>query len=435
MLKNPRTESESVRFRELFINDTYVSDNGGTIVGAPTIDNGIVGGTGKYVKYDGKFLSNQSSVSFEVWFTPGFAPNDGANQMFFDTDAAGGRYILYKSSANTLSITLGNTLVSNIAYASYSAYWNALALNHLVVCATSGSTNVYLNGNLIATSATAWTPTATSLFYIASNQVPDAYFSGTIHKVSVYKRKLSVYEVTDKYNKVTFQEIRPNQAAIWLNLKSYYNDGSNYVTRNLGTIDSSSVLWGDGSTAATFPELLPDGGVDLTGVGNPMRIATPATVSMVETESYTFSAIVKPEYVSGNDYLFAFGSTTNTGIHAYYKADAETLTFFADSGGAGLVAVTGMGNSAGMYHIACVANFVSAGVYDYLVYKDGVLVGSDLAGANFTGSESSIITIGSDTIYSQGFSGKIYQPILFRKYLTPTQINWLKDYSYRNLNI
>lgn len=435
MLKNPRIESESVRFRELFINDSYVSDNGGTIVGAPTINNGIVGGTGQYVKYDGKFLSNQSSVSFEVWFTPGFAPDDGANQMFFDTDAAGGRYILYKSSANTLVLLLGDTSISTIAYASYSAYWNALALNHIVVSGTSGSTSVYLNGNLIATSATAWTPTATSLFYIASNQVPDAYFSGTIHKVSVYGRKLSVYEVTDKYNKVTFKEIRPNQADIWLNLKSYYNDDSNYVTRNLGTIDSSSVLWGDGSTTTFFPTLLPNGGINCAGGANEQHIETTANISMVSGDSFTFSAIIQPAYFSGNDFVFSIGPAANNGIAAYING-AGSLVFFADDGGsARLVTVTNMGNSAGKYHLCCVANHIGAGKYDYLVYKDGVLVGSALNKTSFTGSSVARINIAVDAGLSQNFAGDIYQPIVFRKYLTPTQINWLKDYSYRNLNI
>jgi len=40
MTKYPRTKSQDLLFKELFINSAYVSDNGGVVSGTPTILNG-----------------------------------------------------------------------------------------------------------------------------------------------------------------------------------------------------------------------------------------------------------------------------------------------------------------------------------------------------------------------------------------------------------
>src|SRR3990167_4208969 len=103
MLKYPSRPSEQVLFRDNFFNSDYVRDNGGTLVGSPTVANGItLNGTTQYATYTNfGVLNGKTASTFEMWFTPTFAADDGVDHTIIDTSAgAGSRCSFSKAATN-----------------------------------------------------------------------------------------------------------------------------------------------------------------------------------------------------------------------------------------------------------------------------------------------------------------------------------------------
>jgi len=431
---------EGLVFREQFINNQYVADNGGTLVGAPTVDNGItLDGSTQYATYDGSFFANNDEITIEIWFTPDFNWNEDANRYFCDSTAGSQFYIRKYDNAgnNVLRTKIGDTVIADISSASYSNFWVQGRMNHLVVCAASGDTDTYLNGNLVdEADASAWSPASPATFFVGSSNAPASYFDGVIKEISVYGRKLTAGEVADRLTQQTFKEPIPEFSEIWLPLRSHYYDTgvSKEVTTNLGNINSDQIRWGDGSTTTTYPTQLSPNGIYCGGGASSDFVQTPKVLSINAGESFTFSALAQPIGTAGVDYLFSFKDADANGISAYLSSDS--VTFFADSGGTGrLVTSTGFGIAHGLYHVACVIEYNGA-TYDYYLYKNGELVGSSLAKGGYTQSEGDVgFTLGADQADTQGWAGNIFLPIFTRQALTPTQIKWLKEYSYNSLNI
>jgi len=407
MLTYPKINPpEGVVFREQFINDTFVTDNGGTLVGAPTVSNGVtLNGTNQNVTYS-QTVKSVKSVSIVLKATT-------TSEDIIDFD--GGTHTI-EVSGGTITAT---------GFAAPTIYVNGVVSSTLT---TDKSV-------ITVTTATAFDATALDIGHETT------YFDGTIYEVDLRDRVLTASEVEDKFLQQTFKEPTPENSEIWLSLRSHYFDSgvSKEVTTNLGNINSDQVRWGDGSTTTTYPALLDNGGIYCTGGANPDFIQGPSTLSTVEGESYTFSALVRVIGTAGNDYLFSFKNASSQGFAGFLNGD--TFTLFADSGGAGnLVSSTGFGEGAGLYHIACVVRFNGSGSsttnYDYLLYKNGELVASTLNQDTFTASTGDVrFKIGVNESSSNGWAGNIFSPVFTRQALTPTQIKWLKEYSYRNLNI
>jgi hypothetical protein len=197
------------RFADKFKNRDAVERNGGTIFGAPVVNNGIeLDGTNDYVKYvlNGEFNSPQ--VSIAVDFSPDFNWDIDALKHITDTESAS-RYLIYKhnnSSGNTIVVMMNSIAIANIPSATYSAHWNQGERNVLVVSAESGDNNVWLNGVQILTSgATAWSAGNPLEFYIGSNFLGSKNFDGTINSFCIYQSKLTAKAAEDLYNYGAFK--------------------------------------------------------------------------------------------------------------------------------------------------------------------------------------------------------------------------------------
>jgi hypothetical protein len=178
-----------------FPNAGTIANDGGTLTGTPTFNQGIeLDGSNDYITYNnvvGKF--NSATVSIVVSFTPEFALDDGANHYIFSSTSED--YRLYKTTANLLQLTLGNTLIANV---NVDATWNASQENILVISGTTGNTSMWLNGTKVLTAdASAWTPVDVTEFYVGAASNGAAKFQGKVHSIKVFKAQLTDDEAED----------------------------------------------------------------------------------------------------------------------------------------------------------------------------------------------------------------------------------------------
>jgi hypothetical protein len=97
-------------------------------------------------------------------------------------------------------LTLGGTNIASIASATYSPYWAVSEKNVIVVSGTTGDTSAWLNGNAILTSgATAWSPSATTSFYLGASAAGAQLFDGILKSVKIFKSLLTVEDAEDYY--------------------------------------------------------------------------------------------------------------------------------------------------------------------------------------------------------------------------------------------
>jgi hypothetical protein len=223
MLKTPQRPSEKVCFRETFINESYVKDNGGTTTGSPTIKNGVVlDGSTQNVVYTSDLAMKSNTITIEVVFNPSFAVAEAVNRYLLDSDTP--RYFILKRSDGDMDIYLGGTSIVKVASATYSGYWNVGQKNTLVIASNGTTTDVYLNNvKIVDADATAWTAGVGESFTVGSRESSTSFlFAGTIHSVTFYKAKWTAEEVADAYQADTFTEIDASKAVLFLPCRSTF---------------------------------------------------------------------------------------------------------------------------------------------------------------------------------------------------------------------
>ena len=174
-----------------------------TLVGTPTKLGDRPGyelnGSTQYMTVVGTGVFNAAGVTIAVEFTPDFAANANKGYMLFDSTTLN-RYLVYKfnnAGSNGLLAYLGDSSLITIAYAAYSPYWFKGRKNLLVISGATGATNVWLNGNLIGTSATAWTAKNPTNIFIGISQGGADHFDGKIHSFRVWREALTPLQVAD----------------------------------------------------------------------------------------------------------------------------------------------------------------------------------------------------------------------------------------------
>lgn len=192
----PSRAAERVVFRELFTDYASVHRNGGTLIGSPTVKDGVtLDGSTQYVTYGESGRLASPVISFVAEFVPTFSPDDSVAHFIFDSPTAE-RYALVKSSSDQLQVVLGGQFIGGIVYSSWSAYWRAGERNTIVVASESGDTDMWLNGNKIMDGdVSIWTPKHPQSFRIGAPSVGLGYFSGVIHSVSAHSRRFTAQDV------------------------------------------------------------------------------------------------------------------------------------------------------------------------------------------------------------------------------------------------
>jgi hypothetical protein len=243
-------------FSENFWSVGHVVRNGGSIVGTPVIDKGVIlnGSTDSVVyRLQGhEFYSANISIVIEFW--PDFDYDSDSQHYLFDTSSPY-RYLVYKredAGSNILGILLGNTTIASIASATYGPYWKVGERNVLVVSGTSGSTDAWLNAEQILTNnTTAWTPDApTQLMVGARYSDSGTLFDGKITKVSVFNFLLTEHDAIRLYNDDVYEYKK--HLVFDLPMGAAQHDPTNVQTLDVSGNDFHAEF-GDGSTSTTFP--------------------------------------------------------------------------------------------------------------------------------------------------------------------------------------
>ncbi len=186
-----------------------ITADSGSITGALTYTcaGADFDGTNDYVTYTipSTLFSTSPEISIVMEFTPDFAYDDNAVTTLYSSTS--NDYRVYKNNNagnNVLGIVLKNTLVEEIASATYSAYWNQNARNVLVVSGTTGDTDVWLNGTQILTNdAAPWVPAGANVsLFVGSAEGGTQRFDGEIHAISIYSGLLDGTDATNLYNSV-----------------------------------------------------------------------------------------------------------------------------------------------------------------------------------------------------------------------------------------
>jgi len=215
-------------FAENFVNQAEVEANGGTLTGTPTINNGATfNGTTDFITYNSSDVdwSAYTNLSIVIEFEPDFA-DDGALHNFIQN----ADYSMVKFTNDALISELGGSVNMAVSpYATYGTYWNENGRNVIVLSATSGNNELFLNGvSISADTADAWTPTEQTNLAVGATTGGAGKYVGTINKIRVFNTKLTLQEATDYYNNATYGY--RNQQVVHLPMRMEDHDPTNSRT-------------------------------------------------------------------------------------------------------------------------------------------------------------------------------------------------------------
>lgn len=185
----PAEVARGCRFAERFVDPIAVSKNRGTVVGTVPIryprggyfNNNVA----NYMTYPIGGILNKLEVGIVIGFYPFFEGNDGAGHYIVDS-TNGSRFTVAKVVSNDLVFIFGNTLFGTSTYATYGPYWYTNQWNVIVVTGITGSNSMYLNGNLVASNATAWTVADPATLYAGIRYDAQYPFYGYISMLKIF---------------------------------------------------------------------------------------------------------------------------------------------------------------------------------------------------------------------------------------------------------
>lgn len=135
-------------------------------------------------------ILNNAEQSMVFCFKPDFAANDGSQHILLDTSATN-RYLVYKASSNQINVNFGGTGIFAVTLATYKPYWNIHGTNVLVISATTGASELYLNGHKIASDVSAWSEAAQASIILGATYGLAKDWDGEIFHFSAYAQKLT----------------------------------------------------------------------------------------------------------------------------------------------------------------------------------------------------------------------------------------------------
>lgn len=237
-----------------------IAGNKGVISGSLQYDTergAFFDGVNDYITYGGliKQSFNSGFVSVVIDFVPNFHPSSMVVQKSFFDNASGTRYLVAINASGTLSVIL-QTTVATIVVGSYQQYWKINQRNVLAITSRStGSTSVYLNGVLIGSSVTTWTPGASGDIVVSRDRTSTFRYSGSIHSMKFFRHSsaselLTAQEAKDYYTRSTFKYADSSIFTLDMSMGSYDPAGKRVL--DVSGRGNNFTL-GDGVTPMTFP--------------------------------------------------------------------------------------------------------------------------------------------------------------------------------------
>ena len=429
----PIINSVGWKFRELFDSPASALANGAEIRGG-SFDSGSYtgGGNDAGLQYSRPDFTSFAETGFSMGlrFTPQDDPADSVIKRVFSYygfDGFSVQVALQKSTSRIWAQVQVQPGVSGYLVcspASTPILWGEE--NYLFITYDGTTLSYYFNGVFqVSDNATgnfALTPDATPNI-LKIEDLSQAY-SDPVQEFIAYDRALSAEEVSDLYNGTTFQEVDDSRFLVTLPLRSSYNDGSNQVTENIGSLGGTIQL-GDGTDPNTFPTQLYTKGF---GLGNGEYLVGDIDELKI-TGDITFGLMVNvPQSVAGTTYLASCSGASeseadNNLYSMYVEAGAQNFKYAHEYGaGTNVILTFGATLEPGLQHIYMVRNTTDKTV---ALYLNGNLTETLGYGTNPTGGGAGAYYVSSFASITAYMVGQAYMPRVANTVLTETQMKWL----------
>lgn len=422
-LKYLETQAEQILFRDNFINDTYVEDNGGVITNAPTINNGaIFNGTTQYITYDPLYMPNDFTIRAVIHPELVESADDYIISQY---EISGNKRMwgIYKDNNDLLRIRVSPDGSSSSTHSTGYTLVNEVTELGFVVDNAAKTWKLYVNGvfqntvNVTYEFSNLMTPFAVATIGGAG------LFTGTIYNVDIEAGQRTDDEMLDYFNNSTFTDVDPAKSLVYLPLRgSYENGAGNRVTKNYGSC-APECTWGDGTTSGTFPtQMLPNG----AEFRSAHHIDTECAIDS-STMSFTAGCWCKSD---AGDRRYAMSQAKS--ITPSYASDwiicvnEGALFWFRST----ILGVTSDYSPYAWNHFIMVWDYV-AGTYEGFV--NGESIGTSGAVTTNAGVDTvKVGTRGDET--SSFFNGDIRYPVVYPGKLTPLQVKELYNRTLRAIN-
>jgi len=454
-LRYPRIKAEDAVFVEKFINEQYVADNGVTLYNSPAVDNGItLDGTDQYAELsDEKRYSFGDSLTDKPFSIEALINMTDATSFVIASKGVNNvdaEWLFYVASTDKIYFQCHDESVADCRIAR--AYNTALTgyegkVIHVAATydgsGTEAGLKIYLNGARVDDTSVG----ASQGSYVAMEKQGHAvwlgrysttYADGKILYCKIYDKELTTGEIDDISSNITFTEPTPENSELWLPLRTHYDDGANEVTTNLGNINTDQILWGDGSTITTYPTLLEKNGIFFDG-GDYLKCNNTSDFNWDGASSFTVGALLKmPKNAS---FLAIFNKHTNTdphgagvgwSLHKHSTAGIRCYIRLNDSYRP-LISAPNASIQDNQWHFVALVIDINTGYGT--IWVDGepgtpvdISGGGDISNAqNFQ--------IGAVIGPAGFYDGYMKFPFFMRQALSETQLKWLQEKMFRELNL
>lgn len=444
-MKYPKIPAEGLIFREKFINNTYVSDNGGTAsVGSVNANNGQAFADDLVINYDDVRLNKTLKTGIFSIRIAGILANvgtDGGAMFGWYIDGNNRFYIEFPRSGNTAWRTIANVNGGGALSGSGLALSNGY--NEIVLICNGATWSAHLNGAVTSITGTGiqdlsgMVGDATAIT-IGGAAGGVASGNGTMSIVEIYDRVLSSEEISDLYQQDTFSEIDASKSLIWCPCKTQYNDGSQ-KTSNIGGIGEDLIV--SGASVA-------DGGFEYDGTDDYIRLDNTGIDNIWATGG-SLSCLIKP-YSDGEgnfakifDKANAVGWTLQVQDESAGKVNLKLSVKF-DGGAGGDWTTSTRWLNLNQWNSVVVVYNGSNTTNNPIFYINGVKhtvgdgITETLAPVGTISPDNgvmSVVTIGNNFSTSSSFDGVIAVPALWDPELTQTQAKCLHERMFRELNL
>ena len=287
----PRNLGDKQIFREDFTSVQSVADNGGVLTNA-TVSNGVMtctaGGTAYQQNIDSIFtMGGTLRIRYSTTDTVG-----NAKRIFAYAKDSNWGLVLARINSTGRIIAQAHWGAGNTYRVADATVGASTDIEELVVVWDVANLTVttYLNGVFLASDSTAGGPVLSGLedadpstIKLGDNTVIP--WTGTIEEGTqiMLGTIWTAEEVLDAYENDTYQEIDAAKMDVSTPLRSWYNDGSNNVTKNLGT--AGNFLWGDGAGNNEPTQLQPKGAL----IDTTQYIITETDIAITSTKDWSLS--------------------------------------------------------------------------------------------------------------------------------------------------
>jgi hypothetical protein len=258
-----------------------------------------------------------------VEFKPGFLATEATTRYFFGS--AG--YSVHRAGQSII-VTMGGTVVLTALPADYAAAWREDDRNTLIVSATSGNNDLWLNGVLVKSSATAWAASSDIAWRIGADSAGANHFLGTMRSLHVGDGVLEQADVDHLHAGTLMTAIAPSEYLLAVPGDETHLSGADTVTRVVGTSGITEAVLGAGAAQPSGPDrrmFKYDGGDSIIIQPNERIIFTDGLVDIPFSVSFAFM----PAVTAGQRILFGVtGGSTTTGEWYFFTDLANGRLYF-----------------------------------------------------------------------------------------------------------